>query len=130
MKEYRARLARGCACAEHLHDRVCEDEDLRAVQEPNSFIYSFRYVPSDLPEHPNTSAVDAYVDRLNQRITDELRFTGLAYVTTTAVRGNTAIRFSICSHRTTPADIDTTVDAIMDLGERIDPKKPDDFLSA
>jgi glutamate/tyrosine decarboxylase-like PLP-dependent enzyme len=111
-----------CQCAEHLHDRVQAADDFEALQEPNLFIYSFRYVPRDLQARadPDDAAVAEYLGWLNQRIADDLRLTGEAYVTTTAVRGQTVIRLSICSHRTTPADIDRTFEALREHGERID----------
>ena len=130
---YRTLLAQSCRCAEHLHDRVGVESDLENVQEPNLFIYSFRYLPADLQARSGTleesTDVDAYADWLNQQIADDLRFTGLAYVTTTAVRGHVVLRFSICSHRTTPEDIDVTVDAILEHGERIDGDERERFIA-
>lgn len=120
---YRRQLAQGCMCAEHLHKRVEREADLEVVQKPNLFIYSFRYLPDALQSRAGSldehTDVDVYGDWLNQRIADDLRFTGLAYVTTTTVQGHTVLRFSICSHRTTPDDIDMTVDAILEHGHRI-----------
>ena len=43
-----------------------------------------------------------------------------AFVTTTEVQDRTVIRLSICSHRTTPMDIDRTFEALREHGERID----------
>lgn len=99
-------------------------DDFEVLQEPNLFIYSFRYLPTDLrdavADADQREAINDYVDWLNQRITDELRLTGEAFVTTTEIRDDTAIRLSICSHRTTPADIDTTFEALREHGEHID----------
>ena len=139
---YREQLRRSCACAEHLHDRVAAADDFEVLQEPKLFIYSFRYLPRDLrdavagadsdevdtdsdhgtveTDTVRTETVEAYLDWLNQRIADDLRLTGEAYVTTTAVRDHTVLRLSICSHRTTPADIDVTFEALGEHGERID----------
>ncbi|MFB6187658.1 MAG: aspartate aminotransferase family protein, partial [Halobacteriaceae archaeon] len=121
---YRQLLRKSCRCAEYLHDRVVEADDFETVQTPNLFIYSFRYLPADLGhenEHSvNQAAIDEYVDWLNQRITDDLRLTGEAFVTTTEVQDQTVIRLSICSHRTTVSDIDTAFEALREYGERID----------
>ncbi|WP_269321947.1 pyridoxal phosphate-dependent decarboxylase family protein [Haloferax mediterranei] len=121
---YRQLLRQNCRCAEHLHDRVVAADDFEVLQEPNLFIYSFRYLPTDLrdavADADQREAINDYVDWLNQRITDELRLTGEAFVTTTEIRDDTAIRLSICSHRTTPADIDTTFEALREHGEHID----------
>lgn len=127
---YRKLLAQSCECAEHLHDRVVAAEDFQAVQEPNLFIYSFRYLPADLqeperdeddvPTPHDQAAIDEYVDWLNQRVADALRLSGEALVTTTEVSERTVIRLSICSHRTTPEDIDDTFESIGEHGGRID----------
>ena len=121
---YRQLLRQSCRCAEHLHDLIVAADDFEVLQEPNLFIYSFRYLPADLREamadDDRRAAIDDYADWLNQRIADDLRLTGEAFVTTTEVQDYTAIRLSICSHRTTPQDIDTTVDALRAHGERID----------
>ncbi len=121
---YRKLLRQNCRCAVHLHDRVLAAENFEVLQEPNLFIYSFRYLPSDLRDPPadaeDQEAINDYADWLNQRITDELRLTGDAFVTTTEVQNHTAIRFSICSHRTTPTDIDRTFAALREHGKRID----------
>lgn len=121
---YRQLLRQNCRCAEHLHDRVVAADDFEVYQEPNLFIYSFRYLPAELhnleDSREQRAAIEEYADWLNQRIADELRLTGEAYVTTTEVRGDTVIRMSICSHRTRPSDIDTTFEALRTHGERID----------
>lgn len=121
---YRQLLRQNCRCAEHLHDRVVADDDFEVLQEPNLFIYSFRYLPDDLQHGVADSnyrtPVNDHADWLNQRIVDDLRLSGQAFVTTTEVQGHTAIRLSICSHRTTPADIDTTFEAIRRQGKRND----------
>jgi glutamate/tyrosine decarboxylase-like PLP-dependent enzyme len=121
---YRQLLRQNCQCAEHLHDRVVAADDFEMLQEPNLFIYSFRYLPTDLRDGvvdaERRNAINDYADWLNQRIADELRFTGEAFVTTTEVQDHTAIRLSICSHRTRATDIDRTFEALREHGERID----------
>lgn len=132
---YRQLLRQNVRCAELLHDLVVEAEDFEAVQEPVLFIYSFRYLPTDLREAIDADldakdAIDDYADRLNQRITDEVRLTGEAFLTTTSVGGRTVLRMSICSHRTEPADIETTFRALRTHGERIDGEERGDLLDA
>jgi glutamate/tyrosine decarboxylase-like PLP-dependent enzyme len=121
---YRRLHRRNLRCVEYLHDMVVSDADFETLQEPNLFIYSFRFHPEDLHsrrlETATREAVDDYLDWLNQRIADDLRLTGLAFLTTTSVREHTVLRMSICNHRTTPEDIDTTFAAIREHGERID----------
>lgn len=46
-------------------------------------------------------------------------------MTTTEVDGRTVTRLSICSHRTTPDDVDATFEAIREHGQRIDAEQRD-----
>ncbi|WP_312911616.1 pyridoxal phosphate-dependent decarboxylase family protein [Natronosalvus caseinilyticus] len=126
LEGYRELLRTSVRCAEHLDTLVRTHEDFLAVQEPNLFIYSFRYVPGDLqmtladPPDVPLARVDQYLDELNQAITDEVVRSGLAFLTTTTIRGRRALRMSICSHRTTEADVETVFDALAETGARID----------
>jgi glutamate/tyrosine decarboxylase-like PLP-dependent enzyme len=119
---YRRLHRQNLRCVEHLHERVLDADDLEALHEPTLFIYSFRYRPPDLedvslPDRHETR--EAYLDWLNQRIADEIRVSGVAFLTTTAVRGHTVLRLSVCSHRVTLEDIETTLEAVRNQGERI-----------
>ena len=122
---YQALLGQNVRCAEHLDRLVRASRDFEALHQPTLFIYSFRYAPEDLrsaatrsPEH--RAGIDAYLDRLNQRIADEIQLTGVAFVMTTSVRHRTVLRFSICSHRTTLRDIELVFEKLRELGEKLD----------
>ncbi|WP_254766492.1 pyridoxal phosphate-dependent decarboxylase family protein [Salinilacihabitans rarus] len=123
---YRDLLRNGVACAERLDALVRSHDDFVAVQEPNLFIYSFRYVPADLqevladPPAVPLTRVHRYLDELNQEIADEVVQSGRAFLTTTAIRSRRALRMSICSHRTTASDIETVFDALAETGARVD----------
>lgn len=123
---YRTLLRKSVGCAEHLDELVRTHDDFAAVQEPNLFIYSFRYVPADLQEvlaDPPAVPLDRvhqYLDELNQTIADEVVQSGLAFLTTTTIHEKRALRMSICSHRTTEADIDTVFDSLAKTGARLD----------
>lgn len=122
---YRRALSRGVRCTEHLHRRVREAPDLVALHEPELIVYCFRYAPLDLQELARRSrehrdAVDAHLDRLNQRMADGVQLTGEAFVMTSSIHDRTVLRFSICSHRTTPDDIDRTLRALREIGQAED----------
>jgi glutamate/tyrosine decarboxylase-like PLP-dependent enzyme len=122
---YRDLLRKNVACAAHLDGRVRDHEDFLAVQEPNLYIYSFRYVPADLrpdldPDHPGHERVSEYLDELTVAAVDDVVASGLAFLGTTTIRGRRALRTSICSHRTTLEDVDATFDALAAAGDRID----------
>jgi len=122
---YRKLLGQNVRCAEHLDRLVRASADFEALHRPTLFIYSFRYAPEDLRSAATRAteyraAIDAYLDTLNQRIADELQLTGMAFVMTTSVRHRTVLRFSICSHRTTLADIEVVFEKLRELGAKLD----------
>ncbi len=125
VKGYRALLGQNVRCAEHLDRLVRASSDFEAVHQPTLFIYSFRYAPKDLRSAATRSveyraAIDAYLDRLNQLIADQIQLSGVAFVMTTSVRQRTVLRFSICSHRTTLQDIAMTFEKLREIGEKLD----------
>ncbi|MDX1745077.1 MAG: pyridoxal-dependent decarboxylase [Halobacteriales archaeon] len=135
LEGYRQLLSQNVRCAEHLDRRVRAADDFVALHEPNLYIYSFQYAPPDLRGAANDGtiereAVDEYLDTLNQRIADEIQLTGVAFVMTSAVRDRTVLRLSICSHRTTPDDIDRTFETLRDIGEEVDDELRPDFEPA
>jgi glutamate/tyrosine decarboxylase-like PLP-dependent enzyme len=121
---YRKLLRQGIRCAEHLNERVRASDEFEQLHEPNLYIYSFRYAPPEDQKLArrsewNRERVDAKLDRLNQRIADEIQARGIAFIMTTRINKRTVLRMSICSHRTTLADIDTVFDALTQIGREI-----------
>ncbi|HEX3929048.1 MAG TPA: pyridoxal-dependent decarboxylase [Gemmatimonadales bacterium] len=111
---YRTFFRQTIACAKHLHRLVQTAEDFEVVQpEPDLYIYAFRYAPHALRGN------DAALDDLNQRIADELQTRQIAFAMTTRIHGRVTQRLSICSHRTTVADIDATFAAMRAIGEEL-----------
>lgn len=122
---YRKLLAQGVRCAERLDALVRASEDFEALHEPNLFIYSFRYAPARLraaaaASDDGAQEVDAYLDRLNQRIADAIQASGFAFIMTSAVRGRTVLRLSICSHRTTLADMEDVFAKLSEFGAALE----------
>jgi aromatic-L-amino-acid/L-tryptophan decarboxylase len=121
---YRKLLRQGIRCAERLDERVCTSQDFERLHKPNLYIYSFRYAPrvdrkAAEKSAQNRARVNAKLDYLNQRIADEIQARGIAFIMTTRIRERTVLRMSICSHRTTPADIDAVFDALTQIGREI-----------
>jgi len=116
-----ARLLRAnLACVAHLDGRVRDDADFEALHAPRLFIYSFRYRPRRFARAAPDPRVEAYLDRLNHEIVDRANRTGEVFLTTTRIRGRTALRVSVCNHRTTLADIDRLVAVLRREGARRD----------
>jgi glutamate/tyrosine decarboxylase-like PLP-dependent enzyme len=102
------------ACAKRLHELVSGSDDFEVVQPaPLLYIYSFRWAPKEL------RGDDALLDQLNQRISDELQRRLLAFAMTTRIRGRVTQRLSICSHRTTVADIEATFENMRAIGQEL-----------
>lgn len=121
---YRRLLGQNVACARHLDRLVRESPDFEALHEPVMYIYSFRYAPEKYrlaaQESPEQAEeVNEFLDKLNQRIVDAIQLSGLAFMMTTRVRGRTVLRLSICSHRTTLADIEAVFLKLRQLGESL-----------
>ncbi len=111
---YRTFFRQTIACARHLHARVVASDDFEVVQPaPDLYLYSFRWAPASL------RGQDALLDELNQRITDEIQSRQIAFVMTTRIHGRVTQRLSICSHRTTVADIDVVFDAMTAIGKEL-----------
>jgi glutamate/tyrosine decarboxylase-like PLP-dependent enzyme len=101
-------------CATRLHELVSESDDFEVVQPaPVLYIYAFRWAPRALRGN------DALLDELNQRISDELQHRLLAFAMTTRIRGRVTQRLSICSHRTTIADIEATFADMQRIGQEL-----------
>jgi glutamate/tyrosine decarboxylase-like PLP-dependent enzyme len=121
---YRKLLSQGIRCAERLDERVRASNDFEQLHEPNLYIYSFRYAPivdrkAAQRSKLDQDRVDARLDRLNQRIADEIQARGIAFIMTTKIHQRTVLRMSICSHRTTLDDIDAVFDALTRIGREL-----------
>jgi glutamate/tyrosine decarboxylase-like PLP-dependent enzyme len=129
LEGYRELLRESVGLARHLHDRAVQHPDVAVLQQPNLYIYSFRYLPADLAEALDsadaaaTDRIREYVDELNQGAVDEVLQSGLAFPTTTLIRGRRTFRMSICSFRTTTEDIDRTFDALNQAASRLDEER-------
>jgi aromatic-L-amino-acid decarboxylase len=88
-------------------------------------VYSFRYAPGSYRQQVENNPVlteetEKYLDLINQRIADEVQASGVAFVMTSSVRNRTVMRFSICSHRTTLADIEQVFELIQQVAREMD----------
>lgn len=121
---YRKLLSQSIRCAEHLDQLVRTSEDFEALHKANLFIYSFRYAPKRFRTATSgvervNERVDAYLDRINQRLADEIQASGTAFVMTSRLRDRVVLRFSICSHRTTLGDIEGVFAKLQELSKEL-----------
>jgi len=113
----RAMLGKNIALARHLHGLVGAHPDFEVLHEPVLYLYCFRYVPRDLRGRDGEPEVTQAIDDLNRQVAEAVLRSGVAFVTTTRIRGRVALRMSICSQRTLQDDIDVTFDALAREGE-------------
>jgi len=116
---YQKLLRQNILCAKHLHHLVSTSTDFVPMHNPQLFIYSFRCFPQELKHLTDGPELNAYLDRLNQNITDEITASGFAFIMTSKVKGHIVIRLSICSHRTTLQDMERVFERLQNIGSRI-----------
>jgi len=120
LEGYRTLLSQNNACATYLDQLVRQSENFEPLHRPELFIYAFRFVPKRWRDKGAlTSEEHELLDRLNQRIVDEIQLSGLAFIMTTIVRKRVVIRLSICSHRTTLHDMEVVLNKLEEIGVRI-----------
>lgn len=112
-------LGKNLRLARHLHVLVREHPDFSVLHEPTLYVYSFRYAPHRWRERQDDPEVAAALDLLNEAIAQAVTRSGHALVMTTRIRGQVALRFSICSQRTQEADIESVFEALAGAGRRL-----------
>jgi glutamate/tyrosine decarboxylase-like PLP-dependent enzyme len=73
-------------------------------------IVAFRYLP------PGPRPDEAHLDRINLALVEALLAGGRAFVSSTRLRGQVALRFCFVNWRTTAADVDAIIDLLQTLG--------------
>ncbi|HEV7350044.1 aspartate aminotransferase family protein [Telluribacter sp.] len=116
---YQKLLRQNILCAQHLHRLVSASPDFVPMHQPELFIYTFRWVPAEVQQQAATLQLNTYLDKMNQKITDEIMSTGFAFIMTSRIWGQVVIRLSICSHRTTLEDIDMVFERLQQIGRRL-----------
>ncbi|HEY0296858.1 MAG TPA: pyridoxal-dependent decarboxylase [Bordetella sp.] len=101
-----AAMANSCRVARHLATRVQVEPALELLAPVDLNIVCFRF------RH-------AQADRINAAIAVALHESGIAAPSTTKVGGHLAIRAAIVNHRTSVADVDRMVDAVLCIGYRM-----------
>ncbi len=96
-------VEQSCAVARHLAARVSAEPALELLAPVALNIVCFR-VRSDTEP-----------DKLNRDVVADLQEAGIAAPSTNTVNGKLAIRAAIVNHRTSPADVDAMVDAILQM---------------
>jgi glutamate/tyrosine decarboxylase-like PLP-dependent enzyme len=96
-------MARTCALARYLEERVSADPQLELVAPAQLNIVCFRYRAHES-------------DAINARIVADLHELGIAAPSTTIIDGQLTIRAAFVNHRTQCCDVDVLVDSVLRLG--------------
>ena len=115
---FAAAIAENLAQARHLAAAVDAEPRLERLAPVPTNIVVFRYVGDRKGARPLD---DAALDDLNRRIVVQLQERGIALPSFTTVRGRSAVRCAITNHRSTRADFDALVAAVVALGEELAP---------
>ena len=97
-------IARTCALARYLEQRVRNEPRLELMAPAQLNIVCFRY---------RTENADA----INAKIVADLHESGIAAPSTTTLGGQLAIRAAFVNHRTQTRDVDALVNAVLRLGD-------------
>jgi glutamate/tyrosine decarboxylase-like PLP-dependent enzyme len=109
LAQFRAAVERGFELAERA-ERIVRDAPRWEVLSPaHMATVAFRYVPRH-----------ADADTLQTRLVEAMVRDGFALVTSTALRGITALRMCTINPRTTDADIDQTIERLDRFARELD----------
>jgi glutamate/tyrosine decarboxylase-like PLP-dependent enzyme len=108
---YRAMVERHLDVAAHLARRIDAESAFERLAEVPLNIVCFRWRPPGVPEEE--------LDSLNRELGEALLEDGRVFAGTTLFEGKVAFRPAIVNWQTRERDVDTLVDVLIELGERI-----------
>jgi aromatic-L-amino-acid/L-tryptophan decarboxylase len=101
------------AMAAHLGALIERSGDFELLSRPSLSICTFRHVPATVPP----DGLDAH----NERLLGALQRDGRVYLSNALIDGRFALRACITNYRTTPADVERTIDVLRELAARVPP---------
>ena len=112
-------IADDIALAARLHERMQHHPAFEAISRSLS-IATFRYVPEDLRAERGSSAVETYLNNLNQDLLTRVEKSGEAFLSNAVVGGRFALRACIVNFHTSAEDIDALPELLLRLGRESD----------
>ena len=116
---YRAMIADDIALARRLADCVGRHAELELVTLGLSIV-TFRYLPADLRPRLGETAVENYLNELNQQLLDRLQRGGEAFVSNAVIRGRYVLRACIVNFHTAAADVEALPEIVERNGQELD----------
>lgn len=115
---YARRIAHDTHLARLMGDFVDAHPELELATQVSLSICCFRFVPRDLDLRGE--ARETYLDHLNEKIMTEVQVGGRAYPSNAVLRGRFVLRSCIVNFRTEEPDVHEMIEAVVDMGRRID----------
>jgi aromatic-L-amino-acid decarboxylase len=106
-----AAIAENCRQAARLARRIAERSDVVLAAPVNLNIVCFRFQEGKLTAQA--------LDELNAAIVVDVQQRGIAVPSSTTLDGRCVIRINLTNHRVTDADLDLTLEAIVESGHRL-----------
>jgi len=110
---FRNLVRHGCDLAELAQHLLQRSGRIEIISPRQLSIVCFRYVPAETQD-------EQAVDRINLAVSEALRSSGRAFLSTTLLNGRVALRLCCINWRTTADDIEETVRLLLAAGERIE----------
>ncbi|MGH3712017.1 MAG: pyridoxal phosphate-dependent decarboxylase family protein, partial [Micromonosporaceae bacterium] len=116
---YARRISHDAALARFLGERAAQRPEFQLAAPVSLSTTCFRYVPPDLAGRSGT-AVDDYLDLLNQRLMTEVQMDGRVSCSNAVLAGRFVLRACVVNYRTEAADVEALLDVAAELGARLD----------
>lgn len=119
---YRRRILHDIELAAYLYELAEASPELEAIGPRSLSIACFRYVPSELATrqgHARDTAVEQYLDRLNQRLMAELQRGGRILPSNAVLGGRFVLRACVVNFRTEAADMEALVAESVRVGRTL-----------
>jgi glutamate/tyrosine decarboxylase-like PLP-dependent enzyme len=122
-----AAIADDIAMADYTAECVRRDAEFELLAPVQLSICCFRYVPAKLRAELESAAndddrqlVESEINRLNEQIMYRVQRGGQAYLSNAMLRGRFSLRACIINFRTTPRDIDLTLETVREVARQIE----------
>ena len=115
---YQQMIGEDIALSRMLFEEVERHPELEAVTQGLS-ITTFRYVPAELRERCNDSAVAGYLNELNTALLGHLQTGGEVFVSNAVVEGKYLLRACIVNWRTGPEHVRAVPEIIARVGQQL-----------
>lgn len=111
IEKFRRLIRQNIQQADYLAERIAQTPDLELVAPAPLNIVCFRYNPLSMD--------NAELNALNKEILMQLHESGIAMPSYTLLQGAYCLRVAITNHRTTTADLEILIDAVLKIGKSV-----------